>query len=195
MQKLKSAALFLAAAFAGVTLHAQTVTVAPTGYITVGPGGAQQFTAAAHGFTGDGSATFIWLVSGKVGGNSTIGTISSTGLYTAPTTVPASGMETITAQLASNTKINGTQYIYLVNAGPQLTSISPNPLTVGTINITVTGSGFEPNVYLIVGGVALTASSVTPTVIKATMYQALPPARPSWPAIPIQSTATPSPCP
>jgi hypothetical protein len=80
-------------------------------------------------------------------------------------------METITAELATNTKISGTQYIYLLNAGPQLTSITPNPLTVGTINITVTGSGFEPNVYLIVGGVALTASSVTPTVIKATMYQ------------------------
>ena len=175
MRRLKSAAplLCVAAAFTtGATLQAQTtVTVAPTGYVTVGPGGTQQFTAQAHGFTGDGSATFIWLVSGKVGGNSTIGTISSTGLYTAPTTVPASGMETITAELSSNTKIVGTQYIYLLNAGPQLTSVSPNPFTVGTINITVTGSGFESTVSLVVGGVQIPTNSVTSTTIKATMYQ------------------------
>lgn len=32
---------------------AQTVTIGPTGYLTAGPGGTQQFTAMVSGLTGD----------------------------------------------------------------------------------------------------------------------------------------------
>ncbi len=199
MRRLKTAAplLYIAAALmTGITLHAQTtVTVGPTGYVTAGPGGTQQFTAQAHGFTGDGSATFIWLVSGKVGGNSTIGTISSTGLYTAPTTIPASGMETITAQLASNTKITGTQYIYLLNAGPQLTSVtqtrSPSAPSASQSPAAASSppypSSSEACSSLLLRSLPLSS--------KRLCIRVRPPARPSWPEIPTPSMATRSPFP
>src|ERR1700689_2435486 len=129
------------AAFTGGILQAQTITIAPTGYITAAPGGQQQFTAAVTGDTGM-SASVAWYAGGKAGGSSTVGTISSTGLYTAPMTPPASGQVQITAMLNGNSKISATTYIYMVAAGPPITSVSPNPIPVGTDLLTVTGTGF-----------------------------------------------------
>ena len=49
--------------------------------------GTVQFTTI---ITGCSDPQVIWSVDGVVGGNSTLGTISTTGLYTAPSTVPSS---------------------------------------------------------------------------------------------------------
>lgn len=38
-----------AAAIGGGILHAQTIAIAPTGYLTAGPGAMQQFTATVSG--------------------------------------------------------------------------------------------------------------------------------------------------
>ncbi len=70
------------------------VTISPT-TATVPVGRTQQFTATVTGTT-DTSVT--WLVNGTAGGNSTVGTISTTGLYTAPGTEPSGGTVTVTAQ-------------------------------------------------------------------------------------------------
>jgi hypothetical protein len=61
-----------------------TVTVAPSS-ATLQTGAQQQFTATVTGGTG----APAWSVNGVTGGNSTVGTISSSGLYTAPATVPS----------------------------------------------------------------------------------------------------------
>ena len=67
----------LASALAGAVLHAQTVTITPTGYIAVGPGGTQQYKAVVTGDTGVSNAV-TWYAGSKVGGNATVGTISTT---------------------------------------------------------------------------------------------------------------------
>jgi fibronectin type 3 domain-containing protein len=56
--------------------------------------GSQQFAAAVSNTT---YTSVNWLVSGVVGGNSSVGTISSSGLYTAPAGAP-SGSVLVTAQ-------------------------------------------------------------------------------------------------
>src|SRR3989449_35826 len=61
-------------------------------------GQSQQFTATVSGTT---NTAVNWLVNGGLGGNSTVGTISSAGLYTAPSSVPANAV-TVTAQSAYN---------------------------------------------------------------------------------------------
>lgn len=62
-----------------------TLSIAPSS-ITVAAGGTQPFTAtSSSGSTG----TVTWEVNGTTGGNSTVGTISSSGMYTAPTQVPS----------------------------------------------------------------------------------------------------------
>jgi hypothetical protein len=124
---------FVAALAAGL-LHAQTVSIAPTGYITVMPGGTQQFTA---------NGSVIWSAGGKIGGNSTVGTINSTGLYTAPKVSAASGQVQITAVVAGDSSVSATTYIYMVAAGPPISSVSPNPIPIGTDTITITGTAGE----------------------------------------------------
>jgi hypothetical protein len=56
--------------------------------------GSQQFAAAVSGTT---NTSVSWMVSGVLGGNSSVGTISSTGLYTAPPVAPSVPV-TVTAQ-------------------------------------------------------------------------------------------------
>ncbi len=151
-------------------LQAQTVAVAPSGYVTVGPGGTQQYTATVTGATG--SAAVIWLVADIVGGNSTVGTISPTGLYTAPATVSAYSSEGIKAELASNTRISGSQAITLLTAGPQITSITPNPLKSGNTNVTITGTGFQAGTTVLCNSVQLSNNSLNATTITSGVYMA-----------------------
>jgi hypothetical protein len=72
---------------------AQNITVTPTAP-TIPAGGQQQFTANV---VGQSNPQIQWQVNSTVGGNSTVGTISTSGLYTAPLSPPAGGVVTITA--------------------------------------------------------------------------------------------------
>jgi uncharacterized protein (DUF1800 family) len=163
-------AVSLAAALAGTALHAQTITIAPIGYITAGPGGTQQFTATITGDTAM-SAAVAWSAAGKAGGTSIAGTISSTGLYTAPMVPPASGQVQITATLSGSAKVSASTYIYILPAGPTITSVSPNPIPVGTDSITLTGSGFQKGGVIFVGGVQYGSTFVNSTTITTSIYQ------------------------
>lgn len=62
---------------------------------TVPAGGTQQFTATTS--NDPGNLGVNWSVNGVAGGNSTAGTITSKGLYTAPAFPPSGGSVTITA--------------------------------------------------------------------------------------------------
>src|SRR5262245_60811344 len=60
------------------------ITVSPTA-ATLAPGTTHQFTANVTGTT---DTAVTWSAGGIQGGNSTVGTINSVGLYTAPGTLP-----------------------------------------------------------------------------------------------------------
>src|SRR5579862_235416 len=83
---------------------AQTVTIRP-GYTTVGVNQTVQYTATVSGLT---NTSVTWKVNNVIGGNSTVGTISQMGLYTAPATVPT--VSTLVEALASDNKTLGVQY-------------------------------------------------------------------------------------
>lgn len=70
-----------------------SITVSPS-TASVALGGTQQFTADVRGVA---NTAVTWSVNGKSGGNSTYGTISPAGLYTAPANLPNSSIITITA--------------------------------------------------------------------------------------------------
>jgi hypothetical protein len=105
---------------ATVTVHA-TSTAAPTAVgsalvtvvnppavqVTISPSSAsvrvnatQQFTAAV---TNASNKAVVWKVNGIVGGNTTVGQISTAGLYTAPWKVPSPSTVTVTAVSAADT--------------------------------------------------------------------------------------------
>jgi hypothetical protein len=86
-----------------------TVSVSPS-TASVQTGATRQFTATVTGST----ATPTWSVNTIAGGNSTVGTISATGLYTAPASVP-SGAITIRATDAG---AEGTATVTVTTPGP-----------------------------------------------------------------------------
>jgi uncharacterized protein (DUF1800 family) len=145
--------------------HAQSVAISP-GYTNVGVNGTVQYSATVTGLA---NTAVTWQVSGVSGGNTTNGKITTGGLYTAPAAVPANGV-TITA-LASDKKTSAVVYVNVAAAGPTITAISPNPVTVGTYTATITGSGFKSGAMLLVGGASMTATFVNATTLKVTTYQ------------------------
>jgi hypothetical protein len=100
-------------------------------------GRAQQFTA--HVFLTTNSAV-NWQVNGTTGGNSTFGTISATGLYTPPATLPANPKITVTAVSQADPTKSDTQNEQIV-AGVAVSPLSDSLHVSDTAQFTATVSG------------------------------------------------------
>ncbi|HZR25227.1 MAG TPA: DUF1800 family protein [Vicinamibacterales bacterium] len=154
------------AAYAETTTPAIALT--PTGYITVPLGGTKQFSAKVTNLT---DTTVAWSV-GRPGLNTGLGTISPTGLYTAPATLPSNTQIQITATSVSNPTVSAITFLYLLGPGPTISGISPNPLPSGTVTITVAGTGFQPGATVMLGNAQMSTKSVSATSVVAIGYQA-----------------------
>ncbi|HMV47404.1 MAG TPA: DUF1800 family protein [Blastocatellia bacterium] len=118
-----------------------SVTISPTS-ASVQTGTTRQFTATV---SGSANTAVTWKVADVVGGNSTVGTISSTGLYTAPATVPAGAVAVSATSQADATK--KATALVTVTAPVSTVAVSVNPsaasLAVGAtqqFTATVTGT-------------------------------------------------------
>ena len=101
-----------------------TVTVAPS-TATVVVGALQQYTATV---TGNSNTGVNWFVNGAAGGNSTVGTISTTGLFQAPAAVPSPATVTITAVSQVDNTTTGTAQATIANPSQTVTvTVSTNP--------------------------------------------------------------------
>jgi uncharacterized protein YjdB len=101
------------------------VSVSPS-TATVAVGQLQQFTATVSNAS-DTSVT--WSVNGAPGGNSSAGTISSSGSYTAPSAVP-SGAVTVTATSVADPTKSGNAMVTVSSSGSVTVSVSPSSATV-----------------------------------------------------------------
>jgi hypothetical protein len=116
------------------------------------------FSAAV---TGSAQTGVTWSVSGP-------GSISSSGVYTAPASLSTgNSTATITAALTSNPAITGTFQVNLVNAVPTLgTGTTPGQAVGGaTIPVTFSGSGFTPNTVILVNGAPVPTTYVSGTSV------------------------------
>jgi len=93
------------------------VSVSPVS-VSLLTGVTQQFTAAV---SGSGNSSVNWTVNGIPGGDSTVGTVSSTGLYTAPATAPGSKIVFVAATSAADSTTSGMATI-AVSAPPPVVS-------------------------------------------------------------------------
>ena len=84
----------------------------------------QQFVATV---TGNTNTTATWSVNGIVGGNSTVGTISANGLYTAPASAPSSAV-TVTATSAASTTASASSSV-TVTAAPAAIAVTISPVS------------------------------------------------------------------
>jgi hypothetical protein len=139
---------------------AVTVTVNPP-TATVMVNGTQPFSATV---TNDSSQLVNWSVNGAPGGNATVGTIGTTGFYTAPAAVPAGGSVTVQAASADTPAAIGSATV-TITAPPQppvLNSVSPSSGAQGTsVPVTLTGSNFLAGASVAVSGTGVSVSSVS----------------------------------
>jgi hypothetical protein len=73
--------------------------------------GARQFSATVSGSS---NLAVSWKVNGMTGGNSTVGTISTGGLYTAPGSVPSPAKVTVTAVSAADPAASGSASVTVI---------------------------------------------------------------------------------
>lgn len=119
-----------------------TVMVTPSS-ATLSPGAPQQFSATVTGTT---NTAVIWQVSGVAGGNATVGTISTSGLYTAPSSIPNPAMVTVTAVSSANSADTGSASVTI--AQQVAVTVTPNPINVAiftTQQFTATVNGVASN--------------------------------------------------
>jgi hypothetical protein len=107
---------------------------------TVAAGATQTFFATV---TGTANHLVTWKVNGAIGGDATSGTIDSTGLYTAPATIPSPATVTVSAlSQADSTKSGAASITVAIGV-----AVSPNsvPLNIGGVQqqftAVVSGSG------------------------------------------------------
>jgi hypothetical protein len=121
-------------------------TTTPIVYVTLSPlsanvalGTTQQFIETTSGST---NTDVAWQVNGITGGNSTYGTISATGLYTPPATVPNPATVTVTVVSQANTADIANASVTVISG----VSVGVSPATAnlqlsGTQQFTATVTG------------------------------------------------------
>lgn len=128
----------------GSAVQPVQVSVSPSS-VSVATGGTQQFAATV---TGSSNTAVSWSVNSLAGGNSTVGTISTAGLYTAPADAPNPSTVTITATSSADQTQSASAQVTIA-AGAQklaitsLSSASPIPLT--PLYISTTGLDTTPS--------------------------------------------------
>lgn len=128
-------------ASATVTVTGVSVSISPTS-ASVAAGGNQQFTATV---TGTSNTAVTWQVGGTTGGNSTVGTISASGLFTAPAAVPSPATVTVTCVSQADVTKSAAATVTITAAAVVAVSISPTTASVAVggnqqFTATVTGT-------------------------------------------------------
>lgn len=101
-----------------------TIAISPLS-VSVPAGSTQQFTASVSGTT---NTAVTWQVDGTEGGNSTVGTIDSSGLYTAPGIAPSPADVTVTAVSQADTSKSASATVTITI----IVSVFPAAATVQT---------------------------------------------------------------
>jgi hypothetical protein len=109
----------------------------------VAPGSTEQYDATV---TGSANTAVTWLVNSIPGGNSTTGTISSSGLFTAPANPPTDLSETITATSVADPSKSVSVQVSVTRSTTPKVSVSVSPASAqmradGSTQFTATVSG------------------------------------------------------
>ncbi|HEV2492118.1 MAG TPA: hypothetical protein VG204_03505 [Terriglobia bacterium] len=152
-----------------------SVTISPK-TATIAPSATQQFTATVTGAT---NTAVTWQVNGTAGGSSSAGTISSSGLYTAPSAVPSGNSVTVAAVSQADTTKSDSAKVTI--SPPSLTSLSPDVAMAGSggLTLTVNGAAFTSSSQVVFNGAGtpttfVNSSQLTAAISAADIAQASP---------------------
>jgi len=112
-------------------------------------------------------STVTWEVNGIKGGNTTVGTISTTGVYTPPAVIPSVNSVTISARSTSRTTVLGSAKLTVTRQVPVLSTITPSPITVGAYAESLSGSKFAADSKVMVNGTAVKTTFISSSQLKA----------------------------
>jgi uncharacterized protein (DUF1800 family) len=129
-------------------------------------GSATSFAATVANLT---NKSVTWQVDGVNGGNSTVGTITSAGLYTSPVALPATNSVTVTAVSVASPTLSGSAPLNLLNPVPVLVSSVVTLVSGTSYTLEAIGSGFASGAQIQVDGVAQPTTFISPTDLKATI--------------------------
>jgi len=124
----------------------------------------QQFNASVSGTS---NTSVNWSVNGVAGGNSTIGTITTGGMYQAPVTLPNPNTVTVEAISAADSGATSSSAVTLQNPVPVLSTVTPSSFATGTFSLTLTGSGFVNGAQVSFGETPLSTAFVSSTQLTA----------------------------
>jgi uncharacterized protein (DUF1800 family) len=111
-----------------------------------------------------------FAVNGIVGGNATIGTIDSNGLYTAPAVVPTPNTVTITSSVPSYPKeAGGSVTLNVLNPIPLVSSLTPGNFSEGSTTVLVNGSQFVYGAQIMWNGAPVPTTFVSNTQLAASI--------------------------
>jgi uncharacterized protein (DUF1800 family) len=145
--------------------QAAAVQVAVTGGGQVRLGATAQLTAMV---THSSNTAVTWSVNGVTGGNATTGTISASGLYTPPKTVPTQNTMMIAATSVASPSASATITEAVLNPIPVVSNaLATQVPTATTYLLDVLGSGFVAGSQLQSAGANVTTVYVSSTELQA----------------------------
>ncbi len=139
------------------------VTVAPA-TANIRAGASLTFSATV---TGTSNSSVIWSVNNAAGGSSALGTIDTTGAYTAPAALPSPNTITVTAVSAADSTKNSTSAVTVLNPTPTITGITPAVTNLGAYTLTVTGANFVSGAQVLMNGAPLATTFVSSNQLTA----------------------------
>lgn len=158
---VRIAALAVAGSLGAGPLLAQTITVYSSGNLPIAT--ARQLTA----YVPLSPNTVTWTVNGIAGGNTTVGTVSDRGLYTAPAAVPTQSDVTVTATSTAYPAKSGSITLSITQVQPRLWGISPTAVPAGAFTLRLNGASFPTNVAVKIGDLNATVTRVSATQLLA----------------------------
>ncbi len=146
---------------------APTISVSVSGSSSTRLGTTTQFSAAV---TGTANQAVTWQVNGTTGGSAANGTISTSGLYTAPTVMPAVQTISITAVSAASSSVSGSLVESLYNPIPTVTAATGTQVGSSlSYLVDVIGTGFVPTSAIQAAGTAQATTFVSATELTSTV--------------------------
>ena len=149
----------------GSTQAVTTVSVSPASANVRLGGAAQAFAATV---TNNATTTVTWMVNGVAGGNSTTGTIDTSGNYRPPAAIPNPNTVTVTATSTADTTKQASATVTLQNPVPTVSAVTPTLIPAGTFTLTVNGTRFVQGAKVMFGGQALPTTYVSASQLTAT---------------------------
>jgi uncharacterized protein (DUF1800 family) len=148
----------------GSSQQQQQPSVTVSGGSQVRLGSTATFTATVSNLS---SSAVTWSVNGVAGGNSTVGVISSAGVYTPPAAIPTTNPVTISAASVVSPTVSGTAQVSIWNPVPSVAAATATPVSGASYTLEVTGSSFINGAQIQVGGSAVSTTFVSSSDLQA----------------------------